>query len=184
MNAAIRGIAHALLGDYEIYRIYRRDLDPTETPPPRGVAFEPILSPDLLMASPDPELRTHVTYSGDGAHGFGAWVGGKLAGSCWYWMPERYQRDRNFWPLQNDEAKLVQISVSAGAQGRGVGGALMHYAEARMARLGVRRAYARIWHSNEPSIRMFLKAGWSEVASVTVIRPLGLRFRFVKRASR
>ena len=60
----------------------------------------------------------------------------------------------------------------------------MHYAEARMARLGVRRAYARIWHSNEPSIRMFLKAGWSEAASVTVIRPLGLRFRFVKRASR
>ena len=184
MKAAIRGIAHVLLGDYELYRIFRRDLDPAETSPPAGVTFEPILSPDVLLSSPDPDLKSHAVYAGDGAHGFGAWVDGRLAGSCWYWMPERYRRDRNFWPLRDDEAKLVQIGVSASVQGRGIGGALMHYAEARMARLGVHRAYARIWHSNDPSIRMFLKAGWEPVASVTVIRPLGMRLRFVQRASR
>ena len=184
MKAAIRGIAHALLGDYELYRMYRRDLTRDEPPPPAGVTFEPIMSPDVLESSPDPDLKSHAAYAGFGAHGFGAWADGKLAGSCWYWMPERYRRDRNFWPLRDDEAKLVQISVSAGAQGRGIGGALMHYAEARMARLGVRCAYARIWHSNEPSIRMFLRAGWEPVASVMVIRPLGMRFRFVRRSSR
>jgi len=184
VKSALRGLAHVLLGDYELYRIYRRDLDPVETPPPAGVTFEPILSPDVLESSPDPDVKAHVVYAGFGAHGFGAWLERKLVGSCWYWMPERYRRDRNFWPLRDDEAKLVQISVSALAQGRGIGGALMHYAEARMARLGVHRAYARIWHSNERSIQMFLKAGWEPVASVTVIRPLGLRFRFVKRASR
>lgn len=181
MNAAVRGIAHLLLGDYEIYNIYRRDLDPTETPPLSGVTLQPIVSSDDLRSSPDPDLQSHVAYAGDGAHGFGAWVDGTLVGSCWYWTRERYRRDRNFWPLQDGEVKLVQISVSPLAQGKGTGGALMRYAEGRMASLGCRRAYARIWHSNEPSIRMFLKAGWEPVASVTVIRPLGLRFRFVKR---
>jgi len=182
MNAVLRGLAKLVLGDYEIYRIYRRDLrTETRATPAPGVALRPIGSTDEITGSPDPDLQRQSIYAGPGAQGFGAWIEGNLAGVCWYWETGRYRRDRNFWPLEDGDVKLVQIAVGAAYQGRGVGQALMAHSEHEMALQGSRRAYARIWHSNTPSIRLFERAGWRPIAQVTILKPLGLKLRQERR---
>jgi ribosomal protein S18 acetylase RimI-like enzyme len=182
MNAVLRALAKLVLGDYEIYRIYRRDLSTETKPMPApGVVLRPIRSNDEITGSPDPDLRRQSIYAGPGAQGYGAWIEGALAGVCWYWSTDRYRKDRNFWPLKDGDVKLVQIAVGAAYQGRGVGQALMAHAEHEMALQGSRRAYARIWHSNKPSIRLFERAGWKPIAQVTILRPLGLRLRQERR---
>jgi ribosomal protein S18 acetylase RimI-like enzyme len=184
VNAVLRGLARLVLGEYEIYRIYSRDLTAeTRATPAPGVVLRSIGSEDEIKGSPDPELQRQSIYAGPGAQGFGAWIEGVLAGVCWYWSSERYRRDRNFWPLEDGDVKLVQIAVGAAFQGRGVGQTLMAHAEHEMARQGARRAYARIWHSNTPSIRLFERAGWKPIAQVTILKPLGLKLRQERRLS-
>jgi RimJ/RimL family protein N-acetyltransferase len=52
-----------------------------------------------------------------------------------------------------------------------------------MSQKGYRRLYARIWHSNHPSIATFEKAGWAYIALVIEVFPLGLKspWRLVRR---
>jgi RimJ/RimL family protein N-acetyltransferase len=40
---------------------------------------------------------------------------------------------------------------------------------------GFDRAFARIWHSNTPSLRAFAKAGWTYVTTVVEVNPLRSR---------
>lgn len=167
----VKALLQWLFGDYELYKIYQRDLASCEQPQTARSQLADIEDPIEIANAPDPEIRALREYAGDEAHGFGAWVDGALASVCWFWTGGRY-RHRNFWPLQGDEAKLVQITTAVRFQGRGVGSELMHFAAHRMRTAGFRRAYARIWHSNLPSVRLFEGAGWTCIAFVAVIHPL------------
>jgi ribosomal protein S18 acetylase RimI-like enzyme len=106
-----------------------------------------------------------VEYAGPEAAGYGAWIDGRLVGICWYWWGERYST-RQTWPLAEGTAKLVQISTDGAYRGRGIASALVAYSASEMMRLGFQPLFARIWHSNRASIRVFEKASWKYVAFV------------------
>ena len=67
----------------------------------------------------DPSIQELASYKGGEAFGFEARVDGELAAACWFWAGERYKTG-NFWPLRDDEAKLVQIATAERFRGRGI----------------------------------------------------------------
>ena len=110
-------------------------------------------------------------YAGDGAEAFACLVDGRIVGLCFFWFGERY-RSRNYWPLDADEAKLVQIVTLPELRGKGVARGLIEYSTARMIERGRRRLFARVWFTNAPSAQAFRSAGWRQVAFVMRVNPL------------
>lgn len=129
-----------------------------------------------VRALPAPLLREQAWYAGAGAQAFLASWRGKPAGLCFYWHGARY-RTRNFWPLQEGEAKLVQVIVDPAHRGRGIASALIAASAGAMAAGGFAPLYARVWHSNAPSIGAFRRAGWRRIALVLTALPLGMHRR-------
>ncbi len=173
MNAVVAKIAQRLLGEYELYRIYELPLPSAQGAPGDAFDIRPLEGGAEASASPDPELRSLSGYAGADAVGYGAFVGNELGAGCWLWYGEWY-RQRNFWPLKEQEAKLVQVTTGERYRGKGLGLRLLNHAAWDMSRRGFRILYARIWHSNVSSIKLFEKAGWREIAFVAVIFPLGI----------
>jgi len=176
MKQFVRSVARRLLGPYALYRVYEHWEPGPELSEPTGgeVTLAQLEDADELDRSPDLALRGLAEYAGPDAFGFEARVDGSLAAACWFWAGERY-KSRNFWPLQADEAKLIQITTAEQFRGRGIAPRLIRFASSRMYGLGYRRLYARIWHSNRASIVAFKKAGWREVAFVIEVAPLGIK---------
>lgn len=177
----IRSLGRWLLGDYQLYRIYCSSPVPGREDGEGQVRR--IDDARLLLNSPYPEIRELHVYAGEDAYGYGCWRNGELLSVCWYWTGERYRRRRGFWPLQEGEAKLVQINTAAAARGQGLAPILLNGSARDMAALGYKRLFARIWHSNTPSIRLFEKCGWRYIAFVSQIHLLGMRrrLRFIRR---
>lgn len=177
-------ILRRLLRDYSLYRIYAWESDRVASAPglKAGIRVDRVASLGPLRDAADPELRALTQYAGEEAFGFGVWADDTLAGVCWYWTGERY-RTRNFWPLQEGEAKLVQIVTGAGFRRQGLAALLVERSSSEMAALGFRRLFARVWHSNRASIRTFERAGWRYVAFVAEVQPLlgPRRLRWVSR---
>ena len=182
--SALRAAARALFGEYEIYRIYARRLerDEADVAPPAGVRLGTLDDGAAMALAEDAALRSLSGCAGEGAHGFGAWSGDALAAVCWFWVGERYAK-RNFWPLADGEAKLVEIMSAFAYRGRGIAGALLKFSCRGMALRGYRAAYARVWHSNVPSIRLFEADGWKYIAWVAHLHPFGRKkpIRIVRR---
>lgn len=183
----LKRIAHKVAGDYSIYRIYASpgaDQLVRGSPTEMDSSVERI-DADSLNSQPSVLMRNQAGYAGSEAEFFAYKSDGRIVGICCYWSGELYRR-RNFWPLKEDEAKLVQIVVDPEFRGKGIATALIRHSCADMAQRGVRRCFARIWHSNEPSIRAFEKADWKHVATVVELSPfnLGRRLRFVFRTAR
>jgi GNAT superfamily N-acetyltransferase len=156
----IKACLTLLAGDYAPYRIYTVDLVP---------------APPTIPSEPGIEMRT--IEEGPDTLGFAAFVDSARACACWIWYGERYRRERNFWPLGAKEAKLVQIETDPEFRGRGLAVKLLHHAGAEMRRRGFERMYARIWHSNVPSMRAFEKAGWTYEKFVLEVDPLRIGHR-------
>ncbi len=177
----VKKMANVVVGDYAIFDVYAweaaRDIDF----PLGNVTIRSVTKEELAECS-DPVLRQRACYGGDGAEGYGAFLDGKLVGVCWFWYGERY-KTRDFWPLGAFEAKLVEIVVTPGSRGYGVGSKLWLTGAIRMSERGFQRLYARIWHSNRASIRSCTNAGWYKVARVVELHPLGRKkpWRFVRR---
>lgn len=164
-------IAGKLLGEYSPYFIYRMSgAQPVALSSEQsGLQVHPIN--DEQLAAADPALQEQAGYLGSESHAFGCFLDGKLVGVCFYWFGKRYER-RGFWPLKPGEAKLVQIIVSPNARGRGAASFLIKASAIAMGECGFSTLYARIWHSNVPSLRAFEKAGWRRTAFVLEINPL------------
>lgn len=177
----IKGLGRYVLGDYQPYRIYSYRPASGGTGS-RDAGVRRIDDPSLLSASPHREIQSLSVYAGEDAYGYGCWVNDELVSVCWYWAGARYHRERGFWSLEDNEAKLVQISTAAAARGQGLARRLVLASAVDMAERGYDRLFARIWHSNLPSIRLFEKCGWKYVAFVLEIYPLkiGRRLRFVR----
>jgi RimJ/RimL family protein N-acetyltransferase len=169
----ITNLAHALLGEYAIYHIYcASGTSGGLSSDPGEFSYGP-LDRAQVEASGSSLLRDQIGFLGVGAHAYGCWHEGELVALCVYWFGDRY-RTRNFWPLEEGEAKLVQIVVAPQARGKGVASRLIARSRDDMLGRGFRRTYARIWHSNVPSLRAFERAGWGRIATVVEVNPLRL----------
>lgn len=172
MKEIAKKLMRLLLGDYSAYVIYT-DMTERDALQQAGTdARFKVLPVDsaVIDACPSPLIREQIGYAGPGAYAYACLEQDRLVGVCFYWFGDRYLK-RNFWPLQNDEAKLVQIITLPEARGAGVATLLIAQSCRDMAAKGFTRVFARIWHSNTPSIKAFKRAGWVRIALVLEINP-------------
>lgn len=171
MNRVFKAIAQALLGKYEVYRIFSTDCLPSQRPPsdlrPQFVS----VGVDAIRDCPDQEIRSQAWYAGEGSRAFAFVLHDQIVGLCFYWHGVRY-RQRNYWPLGPDEAKLVQVFCVPSLRGIGLGRSLIEHSTASMLQSGYRRLFARVWYTHAQSVRAFRSAGWLQVACVLGIDPL------------
>jgi ribosomal protein S18 acetylase RimI-like enzyme len=173
MRSLLRKVMHGLFGDYAIYRIFERDLDnPNSVKLQEGVSYQYLDGTALLASTLDPDIRRTAGYAGDEAWGFVACVKNDPVSVCWIWAGKRYST-RNFWPLKDGEAKMVEIVTARDYRGRGLAPGLVLFAENHMRTLGFHYLYARVWHNNTPSLAVFDKAGWRYCALVVELYPIG-----------
>lgn len=164
MLGFLRKIVRAVVGDYHFFKIYRCDLTDAEGAPESGC---------IMTRTPEPD----GTGSGNPveAFNFAYEEEGKQLCNCGIWCGDYYRRKRNFWPLQPGEAKLVFLETDPEARGRGLAPKLIRFAMSEMHKRGFTRLYARIWHSNKPSLRALGKAGWQYHALVVEFDLFGRR---------
>ena len=171
----LKSIARALFSDYGIYKILM-SVPEIATPPEYKYTCRRLEDVKALNASDAPDIRGLVNYAQDQAICFISEEGGAIAAACWYWYGDTYKR-RNFWPLKDTEAKLVQITTAPPFRGRGIAQELLRYSAKEMFKLGFASLYARVWHSHVTSLRAFERAGWTKIAWVIEIELLGRRLR-------
>jgi GNAT superfamily N-acetyltransferase len=176
MKELLKRALRLVLGEYAAYRIYALDTGaPAPAGPERGQGFAVReVGAEELLASPDALIREQAPYLGEQSAAFACFDGERIAGVCFYWYGARYLK-RNFWPLGEGEAKLVQLITLPDMRGRGVAPLLISRSVRAMRDKGFARVFARIWHSNTPSLRAFTHAGWRQVALVFEIHPLRRR---------
>lgn len=179
MKTFAKKLAQLLLGEYAAYYIYTCGAAQSLTSPSSTNTQYRVTSIDesTLACNDDPLIREQSGYAGSGAHAYACLDNGRIVGVCFYWFGDRYLK-RNFWPLAEGEAKLVQIIVHPERRGCGLGTLLVTASFQDMVRKGYRQVYARIWHSNTPSLRAFERAGWTRVALVIETNPLRRRKPF------
>lgn len=181
-------IVEALLGDYAFYRIFRLDLERLPEIDLRGYeerGFE--LTPvdvSRVAASGHPEVRARAHYGGTGALGFAVLYRSQIVCLQWFWDAKRYQA-RNFWTIDDRDAKSVDMFTVPDHRGQGLATALKQYSSQEMKLRRFHNLYSRVWHSNRASIRVNEKSGWRQIALVAEFFPFGSskKLRFVKRFS-
>lgn len=181
MKEFVKKLLRLVAGDYAVYHIYAQDFASVAPPAyTTGELTVRALSSDEVLESADAKIREQAGYLGEGAHGFGCFAAGRIVGVCFYWHGARYLK-RNFWPLGPREAKLVQIFTVPDMRGRSVAPTLIVHSSAAMRDEGFERIFARIWHSNLPSVRAFERAGWKKINTVVQLKPFflprGWKFR-------
>jgi RimJ/RimL family protein N-acetyltransferase len=176
MKELAKRLMHLLLGDYAVYRIYTRPTDATPLPTSARSAGFTVreVSGAEVLESPDSLIRQQAGYLGADCRAFACLDGARIVGICFYWFGARY-KTRNFWPLEERQAKLVQVITLPEMRGRDVATTLVSLSAHAMRDKGFDRAFARIWHSNTPSLRAFAKAGWTYVTTVVEVNPLRSR---------
>lgn len=182
-------ILQALIGDYAIYRIFRLDLErlpeiDLRGYEERGYRFTPV-TVSGVAASGNPAIRARAEYGGTGALGFAVRHHAQIVCLQWFWDARRYQ-GRDFWIINDGEAKSVDLFTAPDYRGQGLATALKQYSSQEMQLRGFYNLYSRVWHSNRASIRVNEKSGWRQVALVTEFYPLGStrKLRFVRRFSK
>lgn len=185
MKQSLKWLARKVFGEYAIYHIMTRSEDMGSLPQaslPDGFGFD-VVHRVRVEQSEDASIREQAFYLGEGANG---WVctdpSGRLVGLCVYWHAERY-RQRNFWPLKEHEAKLVEVITLPEMRGLGIARELIARSCRSMFEQGFHRLYARIWHSNEASLKAFSNAGWMRLGTVVELFLFGRwRWRMLFRA--
>ncbi|MHB1052271.1 MAG: GNAT family N-acetyltransferase [Thiobacillus sp.] len=173
MKELAKKFARLIFGEYSAYYVYSRSAGDASLSQQRASATFRVEPVDELTIkeTPAPWIREQAGYAGSGSHAYACFNEGRIVGLCFYWFGNRYLQ-RNFWPLADGEAKLVQIISHPEMRGRGVATILITSSFQDIVQKGFGRAYARIWHSNTPSIRAFERAGWVRIALVLEINPL------------
>ena len=177
-------IIRALGVKYCCFRVFALDLDslPAPAPLPPGYRCAEVSADEVCQAS-QPTIQSEAWYGGDDALGFGVFFGSELVALQWVWFGEGYRRRRNFWPLEQNEAKSVELVTAPERRGLGLATCLKQFSAQQLAARGFVRVYSRIWWNNWPSIRVSEKANWRAVALVVELTtPLRSRpFRFMWR---
>jgi GNAT superfamily N-acetyltransferase len=167
MTKYLKNLARLLLRDYSFYHIYRRNCTGEEPLLTKGLRFETIEKKEIDSAR-DRMIVDQAWYHGQNTHAYACIEGSRIVGLCFFWYGDRY-RKRNFWPLTDHEAKLVQLFVLPEMRGQGIGNSLIQFATWDMSVREFKHVYARIWLSSTPSLRAFKSAGWNRAATVIEI---------------
>lgn len=186
MKSFLKQLLHLLFGDYAIYHIYTcptADSAPQRSPGNVRFTMREIGAAELADSA-DSLIREQTSYLGDDSFAFACFDGERIVGVCFYWFGARYKKQRNFWPLAEHQAKLVQIITLPDMRGREVASTLVALSTSAMCEKDFNRNFARIWHSNTPSLRAFTRAGWRYVTTVVEINPLRRRRPFRIRLGR
>ena len=156
---------------YSIYIVFKQDkkLAQAETPSNGLYRYTEIRKQDLAT-SLDQKVSDQSWYGGTGSFVYAYKKDRRVVAFCVYWFGERYKK-RNFWPLAEAEAKLVQVYTLPQERGEGLASKLIRLSGADMQKKGFKTLYARVWHSNYPSRRAFEKCGWKKIAVVFTIQP-------------
>jgi GNAT superfamily N-acetyltransferase len=170
---ALKAAAVALLGPYRFNRVYRLALMPTAPTMPPGISCQRLAGSSAAAADIDPELRERFWCDGDDAYGYGLFIDARLAAVCWFWGPHRFNEPL-LWVLRTNEAIMVDLVTATRCRGQGLAPLLIRHASAEMRRMGWDLLYTWMWHSHSASYRAFEKAGWTHIAWVLEIRPLGM----------
>lgn len=171
MNRHLKAIAKTFLGEYEVYRIFSTDCLPLQrSPSDRRLQFVSV-GIDAISDCPDQTIRSQAWYAGEGSRAFAFVLHDQIVGLCFYWYGARY-RERNYWPLDPDEAKLVQVFCIPSLRGIGLGRSLIEHSTASMLQSGYQRLFARVWYTHAQSFRAFRSAGWQQIACILRIDPL------------
>ena len=177
-------IIRALGVKYCCFRVFALDLDSLPAPAslPPGYRCAEVSADEVCQAS-QPTIQSEAWYGGDDALGFGVFFGSELVALQWVWFGEGYRRRRNFWPLEQNEAKSVELVTAPEHRGLGLATCLKQFSAQQLAARGFVRVYSRIWWNNWPSIRVSEKANWRAVALVVELTtPLRSRpFKFMWR---
>lgn len=176
----VRKIIHLFFKQYLLFYIYGSGCRYNDDKEADSSIFvkEIVNMQDIILAS-DKKLHGFVDNLEDGMSCFGLWKDNDLVSVCWMWDEQVYRRRRNFWPLKKDEAKLVRMFTSNKFRGQGFAGKLVKFSCNAMFDKGIRKIFARIWHSNLASRKSLEKIGWEKVAFV-----LELKMHFVKKPFR
>lgn len=169
-----KSTAMVLLGNYSIYIIYSKDSDSEIIPSQDTTGLKLTLKPidrAAIINSPNRLIQEQAGYAGNGSCTYACISEKQIVGICAYWFGNRYKK-RNFWPLKQKEAKLVQIITLPEMRGIGIAPNLIFYSSQDMVRKGFTQLYARIWFSHGSSLRAFQKAGWKKTAILAEINPL------------
>lgn len=167
----IKKLSRLLIRDYSFYRIYGRSCTDSSALLPEGLRFEAV-EKQQINCSPDAAIAEHAWYHDRDTHAYACLEGDRIVGLCFFWHGIGYTR-RNFWPLGEHEAKLVQLFVLPEKRGQGIARRLIKAATQDMNLQGFNYVYARIWRSNTPSLRAFERAGWERIATVIEVFPRG-----------
>lgn len=176
-------LARVILGEYSAYYVYVSPQESAGSPSGEARSGRVIRRVSLgeVESCPAPAIREQAFYFGAETLAYASYLNEQIAGLCIYWYGARY-RTRNFWPLKDKEAKLVEVITAPGHRGLGIATELIRLSCTDVLANGFDRAYARIWHSNTPSLGAFERAGWTRRALVIEINPLRLsqpiRLRF------
>jgi RimJ/RimL family protein N-acetyltransferase len=177
MKDLIKKIARILLGEYTIFKIVSRT---KANLPPKSIKELPftfgLVTPEAIANSSDELIRKQAYYHGtEDVRAYACFDGERIVGVAFCWFGDRYRTlRRNFWPLASGQAKLVQIITLPEMCGKGIATALYYHASKHMLENGFSRIYARIWHSNTPSLIAAQRAGWKVIGTVIEIYPLGM----------
>lgn len=184
MKRIFKQLLHLLFGDYAIFHIYTCTTATTAATtatacatPPRSPTTDRFTVREVgaaeLACSTDRLICEQAGYLGDESFAFACFEGERIVGVCFYWFGARY-KTRNFWPLAEHQAKLVQIITLPDLRGHQVASTLIALSTQAMFEKGFERHFARIWHSNTPSKRAFERARWHYVVTVVEVNPLRL----------
>ena len=160
----IQRLTQKVLGPYSIFILLKMDLM-------KAVKVD---LDDRVVAQDESTLKKRVP----GFWSFCYSENGARLCTCSVWYGEQY-KTRNFWPLKSDECKLISLETVAAAKGKGLAPLLIRQVTRHMAAMGFATIYARVWHSNNASLRALAKAGWTRHVIVIDIFPLGKRLRMI-----
>lgn len=177
MKVILKKVLAVLLGDYEIYWVYRKDItDPiVDATLSTGISCKTLTEDDLLSQSG--LFDRQKSYLGAQAIGYGLYVDGQLVSACFYWFADRYKQ-RGFICLPNNAAKLVQIVTAPKQQGKGYAAMLLSQSAVEMQRQGFKQLYARVWHNNHASNAVFKKNQWQRLYLRIRVFPMGRSLTF------
>lgn len=177
-----RTLLRLFLGDYSAYYIYKAD---TSRLPIMDDTSGTVKAIDgaVIRADHAAFARDLHGWSGPGLFFFGCFHRDILAGICVYASGSK-NTQQDFWPLKQGEATLLQVITRPDMQNRGVGRTLIRESGRLMMKEGVQTVYARVWHSNAPSLHAFDRSGWKRVALMVEVNPLRLKKPFRLRLGR
>ena len=141
-------LSRLLIRDYSFYRIYGRSCTDSSALLPKGLRFEAV-EKKQINSSPDAAIAEHAWSHDRDTHAYACVDSTRIVGLCFFWHGIGCTR-RNFWPLGEHEAKLVQLFVLPEKRGQGIARRLIKAATQDMNRQGLNYVHARIWRSNTP----------------------------------